>query len=141
MRNKKIVALIVLSIAAFLSLVYGITSAPSARKGSPAAGDAISGGAGHSGERFIPPLRSAKETNFTFWGRNPFVPKKMPVKAVSTLKLSGIVWDEKAPKALINGSIMEAGDRVDANTVIVEIRENYVILNDGVSDFELRLGQ
>ena len=54
------------------------------------------------------------------------------------LHISGILWDEKDPRAIINGRIVGEGDKVDGNTV-VSIEQELVVLNDGLSDFILRL--
>ena len=54
------------------------------------------------------------------------------------LYLTGIFWDEKNPTAIINDKIVGIGDRFGVNSV-VDIKQDRVILNDGFSDFELRL--
>lgn len=54
------------------------------------------------------------------------------------LNISGILWDERDPRAIINGRIVGEGDKVDGNTVI-SIEQDLVVLNDGLSDFILRL--
>jgi len=61
-------------------------------------------------------------------------------KVEATLSLSGILWDKSRPLAVINGKIAKVGDRVD-NSVIVDIKQDRVILSDGSGYQEVRLGQ
>lgn len=77
------------------------------------------------------------------YGRdNPFNPifNKIDSSKQTTLIIEGIVWDKERPMIIINNEIIGIGDNVDGNTV-VEIKDNSVILNDGVKDFELRVGE
>lgn len=87
-----------------------------------------------------PKKRHAKKTEYVFWKRNPFSPFKVSVRTRSVLELNGIMWDVKKPQAIINNRIVEIGDSVAGNTV-VDIGEDKVILNNGLDDFELRLGR
>jgi hypothetical protein len=59
-------------------------------------------------------------------------------KDISMLGLSGIIWDKKNPKAIISGKIVGIGSKVK-NNLVVEIKPNSVILNDGEKDFEIIL--
>lgn len=79
-----------------------------------------------------------KKSEFTDWGRNPFVWPKGVASPVSDLTLSGIIWDEKAPYALINGSIVHTGDEIAGKTV-KRIEQDKVILTDGSADYVLEL--
>lgn len=74
--------------------------------------------------------------------RDPFVPAPVvPSKTIpSGLHLTGIVWDRENPKAIINEIITSVGDSLEGNSV-VEIKQDRVILHDGIHYFELRLGQ
>lgn len=54
------------------------------------------------------------------------------------LRLSGIIWSEENPQAIINDIMVKAGDNIDKNEVI-RILENKVILNDGNGEFELKI--
>lgn len=71
--------------------------------------------------------------------RDPFT--VAPVASLRTtshgLYLNGIAWDKEKPIAIINESILSVGDRVDGY-IVVEIKEDRVLLNDGNSDFELK---
>lgn len=87
--------------------------------------------------RFQKLIEESKKIKF---GRDPFVRSSEASleKDSSEIILSGIIWDEKIPKAIINGKIAGVGSRVK-NNIVVEIKQNSVILNDGESNFELIL--
>lgn len=61
-------------------------------------------------------------------------------KASVDLQLSGIVWDKISPTAIINGRIVDKGDKILGN-VVVEIKQDRIILNDGSRNFELKLSR
>ena len=71
--------------------------------------------------------------------RDPFsVAPVASLRAASHgLYLNGIAWDKEKPIAIINESILGVGDRVDSY-IVVEIKQDRVILNDGTSDVELK---
>ena len=48
------------------------------------------------------------------------------------------MWDKEKPIAIINGEIIKVGDNVGGN-IVVDIKQDRVILNDGAKDFELKL--
>lgn len=77
------------------------------------------------------------------WGRDPFGLGKFMVKGeegLVRLALNGIVWDGENPYAIINDEIVKKGDTIDGN-IVVEIREESVILDDGLEQFTLKLWQ
>ncbi|MDP2905552.1 MAG: hypothetical protein Q8O22_04540 [Candidatus Omnitrophota bacterium] len=75
------------------------------------------------------------------WVRCPFSGKAYSGEEVSSdLKLIGIIWDKLDPWAIINGRIVKPGASIGKNKV-VEIREDRVILNNGMEDFVLLLGK
>jgi len=75
------------------------------------------------------------------WLRCPFSGKVYSASGKSVkLKLTGILWDEKMPQALISDSIVKKGDSV-GNYIVVKINKNSVVLNDGTKDIELTVGQ
>jgi len=126
-KNKKIAILVVLVIVA------AVVWAPRGRKTS-------SGGAKDS----LPSIQAAaaqakplqrKRTEFVDWGRDPFVWGGL---GVSGLALSGIIWDEQAPYAIINGKIVHPGDEISGKTV-KSIEPTQVILTDGSKDYPLNL--
>ncbi len=73
------------------------------------------------------------------WGRCPFSGKVYygESKALD-LKLSGVLWDQDNPQAIINGEILEVGQRIGKFTII-EIHSEGVIISDGTSKFELKI--
>ncbi|NQT47149.1 MAG: hypothetical protein HQ593_06740 [Candidatus Omnitrophica bacterium] len=71
------------------------------------------------------------------WGKDPFTYR--PLAHMGDLKLGGIVWDEEAPTAIIDGEIVGVGDEIEGN-IVVEIQPDKVILNDGTKIVELTLG-
>ena len=76
------------------------------------------------------------------WGRDPCAPQATIsniTKAVN-LKLGGIFWDEKNPKAVVNEKTLYNGDTIYGYTV-VEIRPQSVVLKTGEKTLELRVFQ
>ncbi len=139
MRNKKLIILIILSVVAALSLIYGITTPAKGKRELISRPAAV-----HQEERtqlakrIIPTKRHARRTVFVSWERDPFLLPQEPTKTSIRLNLNGIIWDEEGSIAIINDNFIGIGDRIDENTV-VDIKEYRVILNDGTNDFELRL--
>jgi len=85
------------------------------------------------------PVRATQEN--LQWVRCPFSGKAYSgEEASSDLKLIGIIWDKLDPWAIINGRIVKPGALIGKNKV-VEIKEDRVILNNGMEDFELKLGK
>jgi len=75
------------------------------------------------------------------WGRDPFIavdPSQAGNLAVSDLKLEGILWDDKEPHAIINGTIFAKGNRIGKMT-IVQISEDAVMVTDGNKQYRLEL--
>lgn len=138
MQNKKLIVLIILSIAAILSLIYGIVTPAKVRhKFIPELQDS-------QGKKLTITLkitRDKKRTNYTTWVRDPFSPQATSaIKSFRRPVLGGILWDEEKPMAIINDEVVKIGDKIGSNTV-VDIKQDMVILSDGTSNFELRLGQ
>lgn len=78
------------------------------------------------------------------WGRDPFSGKTYTtvsrVQGLGDIKIEGIIWDKKNPLVMINGRVLKKGDNFKGN-VIVDIKENSVILSDGNRDLELKVGK
>lgn len=137
MQNKKVIILLVLSIGAVISLIYGITSRSGTKRyAQPSAGAVSVDKTDPSVRHIIPIKRHGKKTAFTSWGRNPFILKGVAGVPGEGLALGGIMWNEKNPKAMISNSIVGVGDKVGENT-IVGIKRDRVILNNGTEDFVL----
>lgn len=138
MPDKKLIPLIGLGLAATVSLVYGILApSPAGRQSQPASLTGVNRAAPPAGADLLPKERHARKSQFSEWGRNPFVPWGTAL-ATSDLVLMGIVWDEENPKCVINGVIVEAGGTV-AGKVVKEIRQDRVLLSDGEEEWVLRV--
>ena len=75
------------------------------------------------------------------WSRDPFSGKIYVDKNGTSeidLSLSGILWDEKTPRALIGNEIVKQGSMI-GKYMVVRIDKNRVILNDGTKDMELTI--
>ncbi|MDP3804349.1 MAG: hypothetical protein Q8Q87_02215 [Candidatus Omnitrophota bacterium] len=137
MRDKKFIALMVLSIFAVVSLMYGISARPKGR--AERVYITTGGNSQILPQAAVPTQRRAKRSKFTSWKRSPFVPTGVPGTS-SSLVLSGILSSGKGLKATIGDAIVGKGDKVGGNTV-VDIKKDKVILNDGTKDFELKLNE
>ncbi len=72
------------------------------------------------------------------WGRDPFTPIatfSTITKAVN-MTLSGILWDEVNPKAIVNGKTLYNGDAIYGYTVD-KIKHKSVVLKTGEKTIEL----
>ncbi|MFH1354972.1 MAG: hypothetical protein ABIH19_02355 [Candidatus Omnitrophota bacterium] len=73
------------------------------------------------------------------WGKCPFSGKVYSsVEKTSGVELSGIIWDEETPMAVINDKILLVGESIGQNTVL-SIEKEKVTLSDGSKNTELRL--
>lgn len=75
--------------------------------------------------------------------RDPFsnIPMTSRSEAASNaLALSGIVWDKLKPLAVINDNVVKVGDKV-GSSVLVEIRQDRIVLREGSITREIKLGQ
>lgn len=143
MQNKKLMALVILGILAFFSLIYGIVTPSKLRREISKKSTSIK-------KQEIPPTkikttpvsttRHARRTNFSTWGRDPFSsgPAASPPTSVSDMSLTGILWDDRAPLAVINDNPVAVGDKIGMYTV-AEIDKDKVILTDGTKNYELTL--
>ncbi|NQT06641.1 MAG: hypothetical protein HQ575_03775 [Candidatus Omnitrophica bacterium] len=138
MQNKKLVILIVLSIVAVGSILYGLSAPPRGETGGIVRTHHTQAEIVNAAKERIQKKRSAVRTNFVGWRRNPFVPEIKLKEDVITLTLNGILWDEIMPRAIINSDVVDIGDVIEGNR-IVAINHNNVILNDGTEDFTLTL--
>ncbi|MBU4590249.1 MAG: hypothetical protein KKG01_04930 [Candidatus Omnitrophica bacterium] len=148
MQNKKLLVLIVLGVAAVFSLIYGIVTPSKARRElSQGQGRAhVKGEAGVvAAEKSAPAASVAatggpRRTSFTDWGRDPFSSGQTTSapSTVSDMVLTGILWDDSSPLAMINDNPIAVGDKISGYTV-VEIRKDRVIITNGTEDSELRL--
>ncbi len=140
MKNKKLIVLTILSIVAVFSLLYGIFTPSRTKREHRKEIDIQTKEAVTIKEGIISFVRYAKRSNYSSWGRNPFLLQVTPIRTFGGLILNGIMWDKKNPLAIINEEIVKIGDKVDGNTV-VGIEQDRAILNDGNKNIELLLGQ
>ena len=68
--------------------------------------------------------------------RYPFSPSQQ--KSDISIKLTGIVWDEKSPAAIINGVLVRKGDMIDGKEV-KDITRNSVTVKEGDKEYKLEL--
>ncbi len=134
MKRNKIVLLIFLGVAVIVSLTHGIFI--SSRKNIPRQSKVEL-----SVDRESPSGTRRGASKFTSWPRNPFVPKLKEAKVEVRIVLNGIVWDAHKPVAMINDKVLAAGESFNDKITVVQIKPDRVILNNGESDFELKLGQ
>ena len=139
LQDKKILILIITGTAAFLSLVYGILTPSKIKLQIVSRTNAVS----RWNQKVVRPIenvltegRATAKSAYYSWNRDPFSPSA--INRAVDLELNGILWDTEAPKAIINEDIVGIGDRVRGN-IIVDITQDTVILNDGLTDFELTL--
>ncbi len=137
MKNKKLIVAIVLCVAGVLSVIYGIIAPTKGKKSTRSQASEPTETAAPA-KKIVPTERRAKKTEFTSWGRNPFLPKGAPGAAGSAFVLEGIMWSEKNPKAMINSTIVEIGDEIGGNKII-DIKKDRVILSDGTEKITLRM--
>ncbi len=76
------------------------------------------------------------------WGRDPFGAIEI-AEAPSSIKseqirLEGIVWDAKSPKAVIGGQIYEVGSKI-GNKVITRITKDRVYVSDGSREYPIKV--
>ena len=69
------------------------------------------------------------------WGRDPFSSRALNGEATG-LTLTGILWDEKQPMAIIDGQTVSVGQDVQGYRVDV-IKHDRVVMTDGTQPFEL----
>lgn len=78
------------------------------------------------------------------WGKDPFL-RKPGVSNNSKsdrrldFNLSGVIFDEESPVAIINGRLVRRGDLLNDGSRVAIIGKNYVVLEKGSSLIELPL--
>lgn len=81
--------------------------------------------------------------------RDPFLPSYMRLEARPSgmfspeelgLSLSGIIWDEKDPVAIINGEVMRVGGVVNGKKIL-EIKKDQVIFGEGEARYTVTIWQ
>ncbi len=134
-KNKKIVAVVILGIAAIFSLAYGVITSRAGRpviSAVPATGFVSPDEAIHIQMH----SRRARRTQCTSWKRNLFSLTGASGDGSSDSGVQGIMWSENDPMAIVDGCIVHKGDSVAGGTV-ADIRKDAVIINDGSKDIEV----
>ena len=84
-------------------------------------------------------IRSKLESGKIGWERNPFSRNKVLASyGAGSLILTGIIWDEKNPNAIIGNEIVKEGDVIDKYT-IVEINKDKVVISSDEGQETLRI--
>lgn len=145
MKNKKIIILVILSVGAVFSLTYGmLTPSKIRREIRSRSVSAKKKGIAATQEKSIasiaPSTRHSSRTSYTSWVRDPFSsgPAVSSPTTISDMRLTGILWDDVAPLAMINDNPIGVGDKIGGYTV-ADIQKDTVILTDGTKNYELRL--
>lgn len=145
MKNKKIIILAILSAGAVLSLTYGMLTPSKVRREIRSKAVRIqkkrtSATQGRSVVSTAPATRHSSRSSYGSWGRDPFFsgPAVSSPTTISDMRLTGILWDDAAPLAMINDNPIGVGDKIGGYTV-VEIHKDRVILADGTKNYELTL--
>jgi len=86
-----------------------------------------------------PPLTEVSEDKLS-WVKDPFSGKLYSSSSEMELRLEGILWDPKKPAAIINGEVVKIGDVLAGGSRIVAIKQNMVVVNDGMRNIEIKLG-
>ena len=76
--------------------------------------------------------RTAHET----WGQNPFMLKRTP----KAIYVEGIMYDDKSPKAIINGEILGIGDTIEGK-LILDIKAKSVTVDGDAGEIVIQLHQ
>ena len=140
MRNPRLIILGALSFIAVLSVVKGITNLSKGKHVENQIKAESQTVSSSINQNSVKEKGANTKTAFQVWGRNPFnFEERGSEEKAPGIFLNGIVWDQKKPQAIINGSIVEAGDEIAGFTVI-EIKQNAVVINNGAGNLEVKLG-
>lgn len=86
--------------------------------------------------------RARRRSAMTAWPRSPFLPVRTEASEAALeggdIELTGIMWDERLPCAIINGRVVKRGDKV-MGCEVVEIKKESIILNEGTRLIELNI--
>ena len=70
------------------------------------------------------------------WNRDPFL--RNASGALDGMSLSGIIWDQTHPMAMVNGTAVAVGDEIDGFRVL-DIQQDHVTVTDGAETHQLRM--
>ena len=123
MQNKKMTVLVILGIAAVISLLYGIITPAKGRREISLKKLSVSHDKAGILQKDILMTREKQRTSFDTWGRNPFLLHK---DSLGKFALNGILWDDGNPMAIVNDEVVGVGDKI-GTAVIVEITKGSII--------------
>lgn len=92
----------------------------------PAVDDATGEKIGNSQQKRKPDLRDPFLSS-----RNPDFFKKIKIRPIANLKVSGILWDAKVPTAIINSQVVKIGDIIHGKTVVDMEKDKVVLMENG----------
>lgn len=140
-KNRKLWIFAALMVLAVASFVFNFKKGSSQREAAAPAAPAYSGGTASQLNDLYLIERKKKRSDSPVWGRNPFLKETESSGApASSWVLNGIVWEEKMPRAVINGRIVGVGSKI-GNAAVVKIEPTRVLLKDGEKDIELKVGR
>ena len=73
------------------------------------------------------------------WGRDPFFVSGSEALSGVGLILSGIVWDEKMPVAMINEKVLKIGDVIEGYRLVMISPSSVTIISSSGKESEVRL--
>ncbi len=73
------------------------------------------------------------------WGRDPFFPSGSEASTSAGLVLSGIVWDEKMPVAMINEKVLKTGDQIEGYHLVAINPSSVTVVSPSGKESEVRL--
>jgi len=140
--DKKRLEIIITAVLALVFIIVWVNSCKSMRKKSAPTPSLSAGEINMPALARMnnPSVNKAADTVIS-WDRCPFSGKSYSAaEGRQDLNLSGIMWSLKKPLAVINDRIVKVGDKI-LGSVVIEIDKEKVILNNGSTDFELKLGK
>jgi hypothetical protein len=77
------------------------------------------------------------------WSRDPFVPVGGETASATgaSLVLSGVVWDEDSPIAMINEKVLKVGDVIEGYKIVKILPSSVVVETSSGSTIEVQLFQ
>jgi len=86
-----------------------------------------------------PAVREAQQDRVATlrWSRDPFL-RGSAVGQMSGLMLSGVLWDDAQPMAIINGTMVQVGQELEGFHILA-IGRDRVSVSDGTESFDLHV--
>ena len=137
--KKEQIEIIAVAVLVLFFLIFLSSTLKKYRKSPAQSTKSVSRGAARPAS-FTQAVEKSKQTKVPQnWGRDPFVLQERGAGAgVGSLVLSGIIWDRKNPRAIVNNEIYKAGDKI-GKVEILEIKEDSIIVKENGKVKQLRL--